>query len=199
MAISSDRDTLSDEEIVRNVASGDVNAFEILLTRHKNHIGAIVGRHIPANHVEETAHDVLVRAYRSLPSFRHESSFKHWLSRIAVRTCYDFWRKRYRSKDIPVSSLSEDHAIFLDRLMSAESITVSLEKSEKSEAKALLHWALNHLTPEDRMVIELVHLEEYSCKEAAEFLGWSVANVKIRSFRARKKLRTLLTKQWEGP
>jgi len=42
------------------------------------------------------------------------------------------------------------------------------------------------------MVVELIYLEGLSGKEAAELLGWSVANVKVRSFRARKKLQKLL-------
>jgi RNA polymerase sigma-70 factor (ECF subfamily) len=45
------------------------------------------------------------------------------------------------------------------------------------------------------MVIELVYLEELSVKEAADLLGWSVANVKVRSFRSRKKLENLLKRQ----
>jgi RNA polymerase sigma-70 factor (ECF subfamily) len=44
------------------------------------------------------------------------------------------------------------------------------------------------------MVIELVYLEELSVKEAADLLGWSVGNVKVRSFRSRKKLEKLLTR-----
>ncbi len=55
-----------------------------------------------------------------------------------------------------------------------------------------MDWALEILSAEDRMVIELVHLEGYSAKEAGRLLGWSTANVKVRSFRSRKKLRRLL-------
>jgi RNA polymerase sigma-70 factor (ECF subfamily) len=57
----------------------------------------------------------------------------------------------------------------------------------------LLDWALAKLSPEDRMVIELVYLEELSVKEAADLLGWSAANVKVRSFRSRKKLHSLIS------
>jgi RNA polymerase sigma-70 factor (ECF subfamily) len=56
----------------------------------------------------------------------------------------------------------------------------------------VLKYALNKLSPEDRMVIELVYLEGLSGKEAAELLGWSLANVKVRLFRSRKKLQKLL-------
>jgi RNA polymerase sigma-70 factor (ECF subfamily) len=53
------------------------------------------------------------------------------------------------------------------------------------------------------MVLELVHLQEHSVKEAAQLLGWSVVNVKVRSHRSRKKLKTilddLLAREKEGP
>ncbi len=92
LKMSVDTDTPSDVEIVRQVVDGDVNAFELLLNRHRDHVLKIVKKHVPYEQIEETAHDVFVRAYQSLPTFKNKSHFRHWLSSIAVRTCYDFWR-----------------------------------------------------------------------------------------------------------
>ena len=66
------------------------------------------------------------------------------------------------------------------------------ESNFQEETKELLEWALNQLSPQDRMVTELVYLEGMKGKEAAELLGWSTANVKVRTFRSRRKLRKLL-------
>lgn len=66
------------------------------------------------------------------------------------------------------------------------------EEGLKKEASELLEWALSKLAPEDRMVIELVYLEGYSGREAANLLGWSVSNVKVRSFRLKRKLKSIL-------
>lgn len=63
-----------------------------------------------------------------------------------------------------------------------------------NDAIDLLRWALDRLTPEERTILTLIHLEEYTAAEAAELLGWSVANVKIRAFRTRKKLRKIISK-----
>jgi len=49
------------------------------------------------------------------------------------------------------------------------------------------------------MVLELVHLEGHSVKEAAKLLGWTAANVKVRAFRARNKLKKLLEREIGGP
>ena len=182
----------SDAEIVRRVIEGDINAFESLLVRYKGHVLEVVRKHVPFNEVEERAHDVFVRAYQSLPTFKERSSFKQWLSAIAVRACYDFWRKQYRSREVPMSSLSEEHQEWLEKIALNRSHQSFHDKDSQKRARELLDWALDRLSPEDRMVLELVYLEGLSGREAADLLGWSVANVKVRSLRARRKLRNLL-------
>jgi RNA polymerase sigma-70 factor (ECF subfamily) len=183
----------SDVEIVRRIIEGDVNAFEILLLKYKDHVLKVIKKHMPYNEVEGTAQDVFVRAYQSLPTFKAKSDFKRWLSAIALRTCYDYWRKAYRSREVPMSSLTERHQDWLEEVMSDKSNQSSHERGAQKEARELLDWALARLSAEDRMVVELVYLEGLSGKETAELLGWSVANVKIRSFRSRKKLQKVLT------
>lgn len=183
----------SDSEIVCQVVEGNVNVFESLVTRHKNHVLKIVKKHVPYNDLEEVTQDIFVRAYQSLPNFKGRGDFKQWLSSIAVRTCYDYWRKAYRSREVPISSVSEKHRNWLEQVMSAESEQSLYEKGSQEEARELLDWALGKLSPEDRMVLELVYLEGLSGKEVADLLGWSIANVKVRSFRSRKKLKKLLT------
>jgi RNA polymerase sigma-70 factor (ECF subfamily) len=190
--MSIDADMPRDVEIVRQVVDGDVNAFELLLNRYQKYVLKIVKKHLPYEQIEETAHDVFVRAYQSLPTFKNTSDFKHWLSSIAVRTCYDFWRKRYRSRELPMSSLSEKQQHWLETVISDQSSQSFYEQGGQQEVREVLDWALSKLSAEERMVVELVYLEGLSGKEAAELLGWSVANVKVRSFRSRKKLKKLL-------
>jgi len=187
-----DSTNLSDFEIIRRVSDGDVNAFENLLVKYKSHVFNVVTKHIPHSGVEEIAHEVFVRAYQSLSTFRYKSSFKQWLLAIAVKTCYDFWRREYRTRELPMSSLSERDQDWLEKVISDQSNQATCKKNSQEEARKLLDWVLDRLSAEDRMVLELVYLEGLSVKEAADFLGWSIANVKIRLFRSRKKLRKLL-------
>lgn len=182
----------SDEDIIRRVIGGDIDAFESILLRYKDHVVDIVRKHVPYHEVEETAHDVFVRAYQSLATFKERSRFEHWLSAIAVRACYDFWRKRYRSRELPMSSLSEEHQKWLEGVMQDRSDRSFDDRVSQEKAKELLEWALDRLSPEDRMVLELVYLEGRSGRETGDLLGWSVANVKVRSLRARRKLRHLM-------
>jgi len=182
-----------DADIIRRVLEGDVDVFEQLMVRYRDPVLRIVKRHVPQCEVEEVAHVAFIRAYRSLSTFRKSGRFKQWISAIAVRTCHDYWRKVYRSREVPMSSLGERQQNFLEQALSDRSRTSFDEKAVRKEAEEILKWGLDRLSPGDRMVLELVYLEGLSTREAAELLGWSTANVKVRSFRARKKMQRLLT------
>jgi RNA polymerase sigma-70 factor (ECF subfamily) len=182
----------NDTETIRQVLDGDVNAFESLVVRYRALVLKIVQRHVDRGDVEETAQEAFVRAYRSLPTFKGQSHFSHWLSAIAVRTCHDYWRKAYRSREIPLSAITERHQEWLEEALAAEAGEPSGGGTLQEEAREVLDWVLTRLSPKDRIVLELIYLEDLSVKEAASLLGWSVANVKVRAFRSRRKLEKLL-------
>lgn len=188
----------SDEEIIQSVLKGNVNDFEGLVRRYQAHVLNMVKRHVPERDVEETAQEAIVRAYRSLSNYRGKGhGFKAWLSAVTIRTCYDYWRKTYRSKEIPISTLTDDHKRWIEKVIAEESEQGMREKAASDEARMVLDWGLNHLSAEDRMVLELVHFEELTGREAAKLLGWTTANVKVRAFRARRKLEKILQEMVE--
>lgn len=188
------RTDLNDAEIVgRIIEHGEVDLFSYLVERYSGYVFKIAHNHLPPEHVEETAHEVFIRCYQSLGGFNNSGSFKNWLSSIAVRACYDFWRKSYQKHEVPFSALADDeHVDWLERVTGDAARRNFAASVRRGEAREILAWALSKLSAADRMVLELVHVEEYTCSEAADLLGWSVANVKIRSFRSRKKLQLLL-------
>jgi RNA polymerase sigma-70 factor (ECF subfamily) len=91
-----------------------------------------------------------------------------------------------------MSSLGDEHREWIEHTLSEPSGGSLDDIGRQIEAREVLDWALARLTPEDRMVLELVYMEGLSVRETADLLGWSTANVKIRSFRSRNKLRKLL-------
>jgi RNA polymerase sigma-70 factor (ECF subfamily) len=183
--------TRKDSDLVRRIRQGDSERFAELIERYQRRVGRIVGRRVPADRVPELVHDVFVRAYVNLPQFSEKVPFEHWLAGIAVRTCYDFWRARTR-EEVPASALTDDHQGWIEQTLSAQSEREFLDQTAKREAAEVLEWALAKLSPEQRAVLTLVHLDGYSVREAAQFLGWSMINVKVRAHRARRALRALL-------
>jgi RNA polymerase sigma-70 factor (ECF subfamily) len=186
------RNEESDAVVIREVLGGNVNAFELLMDRYQGYVAGIVTKHVPRDRIQEVAHETFVRAYRSLETFEARTPFKHWLSRIAVRSCYDFWRQHYRNREVPMSSIPEEAQPWIESLLANRSDGFPRVNDHRREAMSLLRWAMDRLSAEDRMVLTLVHLEERTTAEAADLLRWSVPKVKIRAHRARKKLRKAL-------
>lgn len=183
-----------DNEIIKRILNGDVDDFEILLKRYRDHVFRIIAKHVPYDMVEEVAHNVFINAYKSLPTFAGKTPFKHWISKIAVRNCYDFWREHYKSREAPISSYGEEHNEWFEKLVSSQSVESYKQEELQKEAREVLNWALARLPAKDRMVVTMVYLDGLSVREAADLLGWSVMNVKIRSHRAKKELRKHLAK-----
>jgi RNA polymerase sigma-70 factor (ECF subfamily) len=188
----------NDDEIIQKVLQGNVDAFERLVRRYQAHVLNMVKRHVPQRDVEETAQEAMVRAYRSLSSYRGKGhGFKAWLSTVTIRACYDYWRKAYRSKEVPLSALTDDHKRWIEQVTAEESAQDMREKTASDEARKVLDWGLSHLSAGDRMVLELVYFEGLSGREAAGLLGWTTVNVKVRALRARRKLEKILQEMIE--
>lgn len=186
-----ERSSREESDLVRLIREGETERFAELIDRYQRHVGRIVGRRVPAERVRELVHEVFVKAYVNLAQFSDSVPFEHWLAGIAVRTCYDFWRERAR-EEVPVSALSEDHQRWIEQTLSSQSDRQFRDQTAKQEAAEVLEWALRQLSPENRAVLTLVHLDGYSVREAAQLLGWSLVNVKVRAHRARRALRALL-------
>ena len=186
-----------DLQIINRVLQGEVECFAELIDRYQQHVTKIVNRHVPSDHVAEVAHDVFVRAFSGLAGFSTGVPFEHWLSGIAVRTCYDFWRAKSR-EDMPVSAFTAEHDAWIDQVLADESDASFQEQVKRRETTDILQRALQRLSPENRLVLTLVHLDGHSVREAAQLLGWSVVNVKVRAHRARHALRRLIREKGDS-
>ena len=188
----------SDFDIISRILGGDANAFETLVHRYSRLVVGIVGKHIPRDRVDEVSQDAFVEGFRSLSSFSQTGPFGHWMSKIAVRCCYDFWRKHHRKKEVLVSDLSPETQDWMDNLLAAQSNETLKREAATAEAIEVLNHALGRLSAEDRMVVTLVHLDGLSVKEAAVLLDWSTITVKVRAHRSRKKLRRIILELQDG-
>lgn len=182
----------SDHELIAQVLAGNSSTFALLLNRYQAYVWTILSRLMPETVVPDLAQEVFVEAYRSLAGYNSGKPFKNWLAGIALHRCRDHWRQTYRRREIPISELSEQHQDWLERFAAHQSDESFESLARQREACDILDLALSRLCPDDRLVLSLVYLEGFSTKEAAQLLGWSLINVKVRAFRARKKMRTFL-------
>lgn len=181
-----------DMGVITDVLGGDVDAFEQLLARYETTVARVIAAHVPGEHVAEVAHETFIRAYKSLPGYRPIKPFANWLTTIAMRSCHDFWRQHYRCREAPACDLSEDGQLFLETALAVRSKDEFETMVRQREAKEVLALVLDQLTPMDRMVLTSTYLEDRSVRETAELLDISAANVKVRAFRAKRKLKNFL-------
>ena len=191
-------DERHDNEVIKSILSGETDEFEILLKRYEAYVFYIVSKHLPGEMVEEGAHEVFIRIYKALPSYRAEAPLKYWISKIATRYCYDYWREQYKSKEVSLDSLADEHSKWIETVVAEQSEECFDREEVLKESREVLQWALNKLAAEERMVITLLYLEELSVKEAADLLGWTVVNVKVKAHRTRNKLRKIISELLGG-
>jgi RNA polymerase sigma-70 factor (ECF subfamily) len=143
--------------------------------------------------VEEAAQEVFLKAFTQLKSFEGRGSMEGWLTKIATNTCLNILRGAKRRPELTVSDLTEDESAWLDTKMSdlqSEHPTVE----DKVIAADLADRVLGVLSPEDQLALLMIDGEEASVKEVAEVTGWSESKVKVRAFRARKRIREAMEK-----
>ncbi len=180
--------------LISEILQGNVNAFEVIVEKYHPIVAKIVLKHVPRENAEEIAQDSLVRVFQSLKNYKGIQPFKHWLSKITLNCCYDYWREKYKNRETPISSLPESGSRQVEKLLAERSEDAFLQEAQRKETIELLQWALDQLSLDDRMLLNFTFFDGYSHAETAELLEWSVANVKTHSFRARSKLREILSR-----
>jgi len=178
---------LSDWELVQKCQSGELGAFEELVSRyHQKVYMVILGLLRNRDDAMEVAQETFFRAYRKIKSFEGGSSFYTWLYRIAVNIAIDTQRRQKRNlldfRESMDEVFEEQHEVAKDPFSDVH---------EKELREKLLS-AINDLTPEHKAVIVLRTLEGLSYKDIGEILGCSEGTVMSRLHYARKKLQEKL-------
>jgi RNA polymerase sigma-70 factor (ECF subfamily) len=160
--------------LVAASVGGDERAFADLVRIHQHRVFRLSGRFFRRREdVEDAAQDTFLTAWRRLASYRAEAPFEHWLTRVCLNCCYARLARAKRHEE-PLEGL--------ELAAAGPSPDVSVEVQR----------LLRRLTPADRFVLLLLDGEGWSVQEIAQRIGWSVTNVKVRAFRARRRLRALL-------
>ncbi len=149
----------------------------------------IVRSHLPRRVAEEDlAQDIFLKMFTRLAQYQGNVPFPHWVSRIAVTTCIDQLRAQKRRPEFRWADLSETEAEVLDHVLTDER---DVTPGDALAARELVHKLLGQLKPDDRLVIQLLDLDQKTIAEISALTGWNQTLVKVRAFRARRKLRKL--------
>lgn len=172
--------------LLEAAAANDQKACTILMARYRRSVFAIALRLTNnSDDAEEVTQDAFLRAFRYLPNFRGESSFKTWLLRIASHVAIDHLRRKRMATvsidapESPAARLTEKGPSGLQRIL-------------QHERNNLLQNAMQHLSKEDASALQLFYFHEKSIQEITVVMGWTETNTKSRLSRARQRLRVVL-------
>ncbi len=180
-------DAANDRELVRRAQHEDKEAFEVLIRRHQHRVFAVAGGIIRRREdVEDIAQQVFVKAYFSLKRFDQRAAFTTWLYKITVNECWDMLRKRKVRPLVYEADLSEEQARQV--ISSAEKSKDQPDISDRLEARQRLERLLDGLDERDRLMLILKEVEGFSIEEIAEVLDLNANTVKVRLFRARRRV-----------
>jgi RNA polymerase sigma-70 factor (ECF subfamily) len=179
--------------LARQAQDGDEFAFSEIVRRFSPRVFSVASRFFRQRSlVEEAAQEVFLKAFTQLKSFEGRGSMEGWLTRIATNTCLNMLRSAKRRPELTVSDLTEDETTWLEH----QSVESDSQRSVEDNVIAadLADRVLDVLPVEDQVALLMIDGEDASVKEVAEATGWSESKVKVRAFRARKKLREAMEK-----
>jgi RNA polymerase sigma-70 factor (ECF subfamily) len=175
-------------ECIRRAQQGDGEAFGPLVERYQQRIFSIVFHLVRRrDEVEDLAQEIFFKAFRAIRSYNFQSSFATWLSRIAVNHCYDYLRKVRASHISYYSEMSEESARELERKVERPQ-PQGLDHGEKVTLRDFVGRLLARAPADDRVILTLKELEDFSVEEIADLLNLKSSTVKVRLHRARKRM-----------
>ena len=184
----------SDAVLIDRCAAGQEEAFRELFDRYREHVYRVARRLVrDREEALDLTQEAFIKAFRSLDRFRGQSSFKTYLTRIAVNACLDFRRRLRRATETGSAGameLDEERVgVGGSREAARANVVDPLLQAEKRELQRALEEALDRLPENLRTTLLLHAVEGFTYREVADALEIPVGTVMSRIFYARNHLR----------
>jgi RNA polymerase sigma factor (sigma-70 family) len=170
-----------------DVRRGDETAARALMQHLQPTVAKIVRANLPRRTSEEDMMQmVYIKVFTRLHQFSGTVPLHHWVSRVAVNECLAQIAKERVRPEVRWADLSEQHEEVLMAVLHSEE---DLPPGSEMASREVIDKLLEGLSPRDRLVITLLHIEERTLQEVHEMTGWNIPVIKVRAFRARLKLK----------
>ena len=171
--------------LVRRAKKGDYRAFDLLVLKYQSRVIATAYKYVKEKQLaEDIAQEAFIKSYKSLDSFREESSFYTWVYRIAVNTAKNYIVSSKRREEIIMTDLSEDNNYYPEK----PDIDSPQDILNASELRDLIFATLSSLGEETRTALSLREFDGLSYEQIAEISNCPVGTVRSRIFRGREMI-----------
>lgn len=177
---------VADAVLVAQAVAGDRDAAQVLVLRHRESVTRLLWRF--ARHrsdLDDLVQDCFLRMLRGLPDWEPRQPFGHWLLRIASNTGRDYFRRQAARRKNIVEPLAEEEP-------ASDAPDPGGDPAARAAANEVKD-LLAQLPADDRTLLTLHHLEGWNLEQIAGQFGWTLTATKLRAWRARRRLRTLLS------
>ena len=178
------------ERLLPHVRARDEAAARELVEALYPLVARVIHAHLPRrDDPEDLMQEVFLKMFSKLDQFRGAVPFEHWVSRIALTTCFDHFRRQRARPELRWADLSEEQQSILETIAGGDE-----PADAAAEAPALLSRLLDQLPQLDAWLIREVELKEKSLTEVCAETGWNRGAARVRLFRARRRLQSLYNK-----
>ncbi len=174
-----------DQKLIDAINKGDTKAYTQLVNRYKDLVYTLAIRMVRnREEAEEVAQDTFIKVFKSLDKFKGDSKFSTWIYKVTYNTCLDRIKKNKKHlNDVPIDEFT------FNKL---ETIDNALDNLIKEEKNRLIKNCINKLPEDSSALLTLFYFEDLSLEEISKIINIEANTVKVKLFRARKKLAIIL-------
>ena len=176
--------------LVAAARQGDESAAREIVRQLYPLVVRLVRSHRPRRTAEEDlCQMIFAKVFQKLSQFSGKVPLEHWVSRIAINTCINQIHAERARPEIREADLNDEEVAVINNLAATSE---ELGPDRSFAARDLVERLLATLKPAERLVIDLLYLQQRSVAEIQALTGWGASFVKVRAFRARQKMKQQL-------
>lgn len=181
--------TVNDQQYINQIIEGNSKAFEVLVDRYKNFVFTLAHKMMKdREEAEEVAQDTFIKVYRSINKYKGEAKFSTWVYKITYNTCLDRLKKRKEKNVVYIEDFSETEL---------RAIGNTLDNIDEKDRNQKIQDCLHLLLSEEAFLLTLYYFDGQSIEEISKVMDTNANNIKIKLFRTRKKITSLLKERLE--
>lgn len=182
--------TNDSNKLIKEILGGNTKLFEKVVDDHKNLVFSLALRLVKnREEAEEVSQDTFIKVFTSLKGFKGDSKLSTWIYRITYNTCLDYLKTNKKRLDFAeVDEISENEI---------DGVNNALDAFIIGERKTMIKSCIDDLAVEDAALLTCYYFEDKNLVELEKIMDLSVNTLKVRLFRARKRLAVLLNKKMQ--
>lgn len=174
-----------DQHYINKIIEGDSSAFAVLVNQYKDLVFSLALKMLKnKEEAEEVSQDTFVKVFKSINKFKGDSKFSTWIYKVTYNTCLDRMKKNKRDRDtIPIDDFSEN------QIKTLETVLDAIDERDRNK---MIQDFIQLLPSEDGFLLTLFYFEEQSLEEISKVMNSNTNNIKVKLYRSRKKLASIL-------